>query len=82
MIGSQAAAAWIAQLAFWVILALGIGSGELNRKRAALFVALWVAGYIGLPRISWFAGLFVTSYVAVLDIVLVFIVFKGDVRVT
>jgi len=28
-----------------------------------------------------FSALFVTSYVAVLDIALVFIVFKGDVRI-
>ena len=82
MIGSQAAAAWIAQLAFWVLLGLGIGFGELSRKGAVLFVALWAAGYIGLPRIWWLGGFLVTSYVAVLDIVLVFIVFKGDVRLT
>ena len=39
-------------------------------------------GYIALPRISWLGGFLVTSYVAVLDIVLVFIVFKGDVRLS
>jgi hypothetical protein len=36
----------------------------------------------GLPRISFAAGPFVTPYVAVLDIALVFIVFKGDVRMS
>jgi len=45
-------------------------------------VVFWLAGYIGLPRISYWTGPFVTSWVAVLDIVLVFIVFKGDVRLT
>ena len=82
MTGSQAIGAWIAQLAFWVLLVLGLGYRELRKRGGALFVALWVAGYVGLPRLSWFGGLFVTSYVAVLDIVLVFIVFKGDVRLT
>lgn len=80
LIGSQAAGAWIAQLAFWILLALGIAYGELGRRRVAAFVALWLAGYFGLPRLSWTAGLFVTSYIAVLDIVLVFMVFKTDVR--
>ena len=79
---SQAAAAWIAQASFWVLLAIGAVSGELNRRRVAVFVALWVAGYFGLPRISPITGLFVTSYVAVLDIALVFFVFKTDIRIT
>jgi hypothetical protein len=82
VIGSQAVGAWIAQLAFWVLLALGIGYGALSKRVAAIFVAVWLAGYIGLPRISWWTGPFVTSWVAVLDIVLVFIVFKGDVGLT
>jgi hypothetical protein len=82
VIGSQAVGAWIAHLAFCVLLALGMGYGELGRKRAALFIALWLAGYVGLPRISWWTALLVTPYVAMLDIVLVFVVFKGDVRLT
>jgi hypothetical protein len=82
MIGSQAVAAWVAQLAFWVPLTLGIMYGELSRRRAAIVVVLWLLGYLILPRISPFSELFFTSYVAVLDIVLVFIVFKGDVRLT
>ena len=51
-------------------------------KAAAIFVVFWLAGYIGLPRISHWTWPFVASWVAVLDIVLVFIVFKGDVRIT
>ena len=82
MIGSQAVAAWIAQLAFWVLLVLAISAGELSRKRAALFVAVWIVGCVGLPRLAPFSDLFVTPYVAVLDIVLVFVVFKGDLKLT
>jgi hypothetical protein len=82
MIGAPVIGAWIAQLAFWVLIALGIGYGALSKKGAAIFVAFWLAGYIGLPRISYWTGPFVTSWVAMLDIVLVFIVFKGDVRIT
>jgi hypothetical protein len=38
-----------------------------------------VGGWI---RIAWWTSPLVTPYVAVLDIVLVFVVFKGDIRLT
>jgi len=40
-------------------------------------------GYVGLSVVSYgpAAGMF-SSFVAVLDIVLVFLIFKGDVRLT
>jgi hypothetical protein len=78
---SQTAAAWIAEAAFVVLLGLGVVSGELSRARLVLFVALWLVGYFGLPALSSLGGSFVTSYVAILDIALVFIVLKGDLRI-
>jgi hypothetical protein len=82
MVGSPLVAAVVAQLAFWVLLVLGIVNGVLKKLGAAIFVLLWVAGHIGLSRIAWWSGALVTSWVAVLDIALVFIVFKGDVKLT
>jgi hypothetical protein len=82
VVGSPVVGAWIAQTAFWTLMALGIGHGALSKRVAALFVALWLAGYIGLPRVAWWMGPMVTSYVAVLDIALVLLTFKGDVRIT
>ena len=79
MIGSSAVAGWIAQIVFWALILLGVGSGELGIRGAAIFVTVWLALYIGLPLVS-FGSLFLTPSVAVLDIVLVFLVFKGDVR--
>jgi hypothetical protein len=35
-----------------------------------------------VPRIAWWTGSMLSSYVAILAIALVFIVFKGDVRIT
>jgi hypothetical protein len=78
---SQTAAAWIAEAAFVVLLALGAVSGELSRARLVLFVVLWLVGYFGLPLLFPLGGLFVASYVAILDIALVFIILKGDVRI-
>jgi hypothetical protein len=74
------AAAWIAQLVFWALLLLGVAFGELRPKSVGVFLLLWMIGYAGFPRISSMWGLFLTPYIAVLDIVLVFLVLKGDVR--
>ena len=82
MVGAPAVAAWIAQFAFWVLLALGVFYGELSRRSIVSFVVLWAAGYFGLPRLSAYGGLLVPPYIAVLDIALVWVVFKGDLRLT
>ena len=74
--GSEAVLGWIAQVAFWLLLAVGFTNGALSRRRAAVLVALWIAGQIGLPRLG--PAVLVMSYVAVLDIALVFIVVYGD----
>jgi hypothetical protein len=82
VINSGSVAGWIAQVAFWAILGLGVGFGELRRSSTLIFLALWALGFFVLPRISPYSGLLVTPYVAVLDIVLAFLVFKGDVRLS
>lgn len=82
MISSVGVAGWIAQIAFWAILLLGVTFGELGRRSLSVFLVLWTFGFFGLPRLSSDAAPFVTPYVAVLDIALVFMVFKGDVRLS
>ena len=77
-----AAPGWIAQLVFWALLMIGFAFQELSAKSAGVFLALWVLGYVGLPRIPWMWNLLFTPYVAVLDIVLVALVLKGDVRLS
>jgi hypothetical protein len=79
---SVAFAAAVAQAAFWTILVLGLVFGEIRRTGAIVFLMLWALGFFGLPRLSPLGGGFVTPYVAVLDIVLALIVFKGDVRLS
>jgi len=61
-------------------VALGWLFGELQMKSRLAFLGLWLAGCFGLPFLPYGAGLF-SSFVAVLDIALVFAVFKGDVRI-
>ena len=76
---SSAAAALIAQITFLVVLVLGRLLDELSGRAVIVMLALWVAGYLALPRLAPGMDLF-TTYVAVLDIALVFLVFRGDVR--
>jgi len=82
VISSGSVAAWVAQVAFWAILGLGIAFGELKRSSTLIFLALWAVGFFVLPRIPPYGGFLVTPYIAVLDIVLVFLVFKEDVRLS
>lgn len=83
MIGSPLVAAWIAHAAFWFLLLYGLAWGELDRKRAGVFLLLWLTGWIGLPHVPYApARAMFSSFVAVLDIVLVFAIFKSDVRLT
>ena len=76
---SAAIAALIAHVAFWLLLGYGWFWDEIGGRGVAVFVALWVAGRICLQWTPYGLALF-PSYLAVLDIALVFIIFKGDVR--
>lgn len=80
--GSISAAALIARFAFPILLVSGWVRGEIGPKGTIVFVALATAAFIAFPRMSSYGDGLVTSGLAVLDIALVFIVFKGDVRIT
>lgn len=81
--GSPAVAAWIAHLAFWGLLVYGLVVHELSPKRLAIFLTLWLVGLIALPYAPYEpARAMFSSFVAVLDIGLVFTIFKGDVSLT
>jgi hypothetical protein len=79
-LGSIGVAAWIAKLAFVVLLSLGVWFGELRRVGTMVFLALGLSIYLGLPYFQN-GDNFVTPALAILDIALVFAVFKGDVRI-
>jgi hypothetical protein len=78
--GSVGIAGWIVLIVFWAVLAIGVSFDEVRPRTAAILVALWLAGRFGLPRLLPYGDAFVTPYVALLDLVLVLLVFKGDVR--
>jgi hypothetical protein len=78
--GSPAVAAFIAQVAFWALMAVSILSGELRGRSCGVFLSLWLIALVGEPyRPYWLPF---STCVAVLDIALVFAVAKGDVRLS
>lgn len=80
--GSPSIASWIAHVAFWGLLVYGFALGELSLKRLATFLILWLTGLIGLSQIPYDpARAMFPSYVALLDIALVFTIFKADVGI-
>ena len=74
-------AALIAHLSFWVLLPFGWFFEEIGPRGLIVFLGLWLAGLAGLQLIPYGELLF-SSWVAMLDIALVFIIFKGDVRLS
>ena len=82
MIDSSTIAGWIAYGAFWVLLPYGWFFDELTPRGIVIFLVLWLAGWLGLPYLHPMAGSLFLSWVAILDIALVFIIFKGDLRIT
>jgi hypothetical protein len=76
----QAVAALIAHVTFWVLLPYGWFWSEIGPRGIAVFLGLWCLGWLGLPYLTGGFDFF-SSYVAMLDIALVFVIFKGDLRI-
>ena len=68
----------VALWGFWILLVAGWMLGELHLKGTVIFLLLWLAGFAGSGVVLH--GTLFTPYVAALDIALVFVIFKGDVR--
>ena len=83
MVGSPAIAALVAQVCFVGLLVHGWAIEALSLRRVVLFVALWLGGRYGFAALSnpSLAAMF-PSFVAILDIALVFLIFKRDIRLT
>jgi len=79
--GSSALAAWVGHLIFWILVIWGRLTDSLGVVATVVFALLWLVPFFTLDYVPWAAGFF-SPYVAVLDIVLVFMLFKGDVRLT
>ena len=67
----------VAVWGFWVLLAAGWFLGELHLKGIVVFVTLWIVGVFAAPLLL--NGMLFLPYIALLDVALVLVVFKGDV---
>lgn len=67
-------------IAFFVLIAAGLWLGELNIKRALLFVAIWVFGLVGFGLLELPRAFFV-AVEAILDCILLLMIFGGDIRI-
>lgn len=81
MIGSVAIATFVAQAGFWILLAIGVFTVALGWRPVVVFLVLWIGGRAALTATPLGVALF-PPYVAMLDIALVLLIFKGDVRIT
>lgn len=80
--GSVTIVGWIATLVFPAVLIAGVLGGEISRRAMWGLLLCAAAVWFGLPRVPTYGVLLVTPALAILDIVLVLMVFKGDVRLT
>jgi hypothetical protein len=78
--GSVGLLPWIAHPLFYGLVFIGWFTDEISHAGALIWVALWFAGFLLLPRLLPGGFLLFPACVALLDIVLVFVVIKGDVR--
>ena len=72
----------LGHIAFWVLIIWGWAADGLSIATRVTFLALWVAGYVALPRLLTYGDWWFAPYVAVLDIVILFIVMKDNVRLS
>lgn len=79
--GSAGIAALIATVAFPILLVAGWFSGELGPRAIAAFLVLGLLARFGLPALLPSGAALISPTLAILDVVLVLMVFKGDVRI-
>jgi hypothetical protein len=79
VVDSPTVAAWVAHLTFWILLAYGWTTGDLGIRGTIVALSLWVTAYLGQSFVP-LGGVLFPSFVAVIDIALVLVIFESDVR--
>ncbi len=67
-------------VAFWVVLIWSVIDGDLDAREGAIFVSIWAALLLGFLLLHIPNFWFVVPMV-LLDIVLIFKVFGGDIQI-
>jgi hypothetical protein len=71
---------WVPTVAFWVLIGWSLYDGELYPKEAAVFVGIWLATLAAFMLLNIAPMWFVIPTV-LLDIVLIFKLFGGNINV-
>ena len=79
--GSAGIASWIAVGAFPTLIVIGWARSQLSPKSAVVWASVGLLVWLGLPRVLTSGSYVVTSALAILDIALVLVVFRADVRI-
>jgi hypothetical protein len=69
----------IGHVAFWVLMIWAWVTDSINVNTRRVFLVLWFGGWLGLKFVPYGEAWF-SPFVALLDIVLVLVIFKGDIR--
>ena len=71
---------WVALIAFWCLLAVAWVADEPELRWRVGFVVIWAVANVAF-RYLGYSALF-PSFVALLDVAMVLMIFKGDVRLS
>ncbi|CAN5518665.1 hypothetical protein BH09VER1_BH09VER1_51370 [soil metagenome] len=66
--------------AFLILLILGIVKDEIRALHAAAFLVLAIIAFLVVGFLEWPLFAYAT-FIALLDIILILLIFKGDVRI-
>ena len=80
MLGFYLGKALLPQVLFFILLAAGGYLGRLARRTILTFLAAWLAALLVAWLVPLMAPLF-TAYVALVDVVLILVIFKSDIRI-
>ena len=72
--------ALLPHVVFWAVLVAGWYMAELSNRQIGICLAVWFVAIIVVPM--WpYGAYWMTAIVAIMDVVLILKVFKGDIRI-
>jgi len=80
MLGFFLGRALLPQILFFILLGAGWYLGRLWGRRIQAFLAAWLLGVLAAVVFPLTAPL-LTGYVAMLDVVLILVIFRADIRI-
>ena len=80
MLAFFAGRALLPQILFFVLMVAGWYLGRLRSPQIVTLLAVWLAGLLAAGLLALEPPLF-TAYVALVDVVLILVIFRGDVRI-